>query len=136
MTKKETVAFFIIALCGGYGFAIVMTRVFHNLLSDSPIAFGGLSAIFYFLALWFYEDIRKQYKIRDEERAAVLKQDRRKKSLVLSRHPLLESPSDTHGIKSMHDLDLFFEINWEDADKLDYDQDGHYIFQDHKYIRG
>ena len=128
--------FFIIALCGGHGFATILTKILRALLSDSFITFGGLAAIFYFLCLWFYEDIKKEYKVRDDERSAVEKHRRHKQSVILRNHPLLESPDDTHGIQSMDQLDYYFDRNREDVDQLDYDKDGHWIFKDHKYFLG
>lgn len=134
MTKKHVAAFWIIVIIGTVG-TITIWRFVSVYIPRLAILENLSGALFFFFCVWLYDDIKKQLKIREEERAAVLKHERRKKSVVLSRHPLYESVSDVDGIKSMDQLDYFFERNWEDVDQLDYDKDGRSVFKDHKYYR-
>lgn len=132
MTKKHVVAFWCNVVIGTIG-TISIWRFISTYIPRLE-NFESLSgSLYFFFCLWLYEDVRKQLHIREDERAAVLKHERRKKSVVLSRHPLYESASDINGIKSMDQLDFFFDRNWEDVDELDYDKDGHYIFRNHRY---
>ena len=136
MTKSHAAAFFAIAIFGGQGFSSVMHRLMVFLFSKDLLRFSAWAVFFYLLCIWFYEEFQRQYKIRDEERAAVLKHERKKQSVILSRHPLLESPEDPHGIRSMDELGYYFNEHEDDVAGMDYDRDGRYIFADHKYIRG
>ena len=134
MNKRHEICFMIIAFAGGAGFGYMISPLLSRVAPLFSSSF--CSVVFVAFTFWLLHDIQSQIKVRDQERADILKQRRRKQSVVLSRHPLYESPEDTFGIKNMDQLDYYFDRNWEDVDQLDYDKDGHYIFKDHKYFLG
>ncbi len=133
MNKRHEICFLVVALLGGAGFGNMLSRVLRRI---SPVFSSGFCAVVFFgFVMWLLQDIQKELRIRDEERAAVLKHERKKQSVILSRHPLLESQEDPHGIRSMDELDRYFDQHQDDVAGMDYDETGHYIFADHKYIR-
>ncbi len=134
MNKRNEICFLVVALLGGAGFGYMLSPVLRRI---SP-AFSSVfcAVVFFGFVMWLLQDIQKELRIRDEERAAVLKHERKKQSVILSRHPLLESPEDPRGIRSMDELGYYFNEHEDDVSGMDYDRDGRYIFADHKYIRG
>ena len=72
--------------------------------------------------------------IRDQERADVEKHRRKKQSVILRSHPLLESSKDEYGIRNMDDLDRYFDQYVDEVSEMDWDKNGQYIFKDHTYI--
>lgn len=133
MKGKTTDLFFVIAIFAGFGFRSVFQYIFSSVLPGFPF-YIFMVAGFGFCA-WFWSVLQKEIKIRDEERDAVLKHERRKQSLILKNHPLYESSRDEHGIQSMDQLGYYFNSHEEDVAGMDYDSDGRYIFKDHKYFR-
>lgn len=135
MRKIHVYLFFLISLSGGYGFSFLMDKLFTRLLSFYPLGHGFWGSVFFLLCLWLYEDIQKQYKIRDEERAIVLNHKRKKKSVILKNHPLFTSSDDRFPIDGMDDLDRYFLSHEDEVVDMDWDETGHHIFKDHKYIQ-
>lgn len=134
MNNKHSICFLVIALVGGCGVGFWLSPYLSRIAPLFSASFCAI--IFVCFTLWLLHDIQKEVGVRDQEREAVEKHRRRKQSAILRSHPLLESPEDTHGIRSMDELGYYFERHEDDAAGLDYDKDGRYVFSGNKYFFG
>lgn len=134
MTKRHVVLFFIVAAFGGYGCSSVMSRLLSAILPWNPIAYGFWAPAFFLLCIWFYEDVKKEIRIRDQERQAIVDHDLKKRSVILSKHPLHDPERDVM-ISSTKQLEWYYEEHLDDVADMDWDKNGQYIFRNHKYVR-
>ncbi len=133
MNNKHSICFLVIALVGGCGVGFWLSPYLSRI---APLFSASFCAIlFVCFTLWILHDIKKQIRIRDQERETVEKHRRRKQSSILSRHPLLEDPQDGHGIRNMTELGYFFDRYEDEVADMDWDKNGNYIFKEHKYIQ-
>lgn len=120
MNKRHEVCFLIIALVGGCGFGFMVSPLLSRIAPLFSVSFCAV--LFVCITLWLLHNIQKEVRIRDQEREAVEKHRRKKQSIILRNHPLLESPEDTHGIRNMDELGYYYDRHEDDAADLDWDK--------------
>ena len=117
------------------GLSSLIVHIFPSFSKSGTLFFTLALVLFASAKLCAYDVLKKEMETRDRERDAVLAHERRKRTWILQRHPLYDSPDDFIHINDMDQLDRFFDRNRDDVDELDWDKDGKYIFADHKYYR-
>lgn len=132
MNRRHEIGLLIVALAGGLGFGFTVSPLLCRISPLFSVAFCAV--LFVCFSFWLLHDIQKEMLIRDQERADVEKHRRKKQSVILRSHPLLESSKDEYGIRNMDDLDRYFDQYVDEVSEMDWDKNGQYIFKDHKYI--
>lgn len=135
MKRSHQTIFAIFAIVGAFGFAELIDRIFKYYHHQSLISASTLGVLFLVGEFWLLHEILQEAQIPDKERAIVERHRRKKESVILRNHPLLESPEDTHGIQNMDELDRYFDRYEDEVSEMDWDKNGQYIFKNHKYIQ-
>ncbi len=135
MKRSHQTIFAIFSIVGAFGFAELIDRIFKYYHHQSLISASTLGVLFLVGEFWLLHEILQEAQIPDKERAIVERHRRKKESVILRNHPLLESPEDTHGIQNMDELDRYFDRYEDEVSEMDWDKNGNYIFKEHKYIQ-
>lgn len=134
MNRKQSILTFTIGLLGCIG-AVVVVDFISRWIPFLRRFDYVLGFVAFTLPVWLHSDVSKEKLAMLDEIRAVLKHERRKHNAILKAHPLYDANGNPVGTGLTYTLDNYFLGYADEVDGMDYDEDGMWIFRDHKYVK-